>query len=357
MLSSDSDMSDLEILFDLSDWDESEIDTTDDENEPVRVYKERVNYIKTLDAHEFVLRFRVSKTLVESLLTEIYPHLNDLGSRNVDMSPLHQLLLTLRFYALGSLVSVGQFIGVSKSLANQIVRDVSCAITHLYSKYVCVNNTTDKFYKIARFPHVLGVIDCTHIKIHITRVRRITEDYRNNTGSYSINVQAVCDANLMFMNIESKWPGSTDDATIFLNSVLKVQCERKVYGNKWLLGDNAYPLKPYLLTPILNPQSRSEELYNQSHNTTRDCIVQCFKLWKRRFPALGFIIRTSVISANAVILATAILHNICITSNVDDVPPEVKIPYEEVVPVSDVLDVPKNAELEALLANHFNEEM
>ncbi|CAH2230139.1 jg12489 [Pararge aegeria aegeria] len=353
MWSSDSDSSDLEILFALSDWDDSD-DSRDDEIALVR-YKNRVNYTKTLDAHEFLLRFRLDKTQVESLLGEIYPHLRESGARNNGISPLHQLLLTLRFYALGSLVSVGQFIGVSKSAANQIVRNVSCAITNLCSKYICINNTTEDFYKIAQFPQVLGVIDCTHIRIHISR-RKVPEEYKNRKGSYSINVQAVCDANLMFMNIDSKWSGSTHDATIFANSVLKAQCEKKLYGNKWLLGDNAYPLKPYLLTPILNPQSKSEELYNESHKKTRDCIEQCFDLWKRRFPALGLIIRTSILSANAVIIATAILHNICMTNNVEDVPPEVKIPDGEQVPVQDALEVPKNIELETLLANHFKVE-
>lgn len=87
--------------------------------------------------------------------------------RNNGVPPLHQLLLTLRFYALGTMLnSVADFAGVSLSSACRIISDISAAIARLYSKYIVLHtSTTDKFYNIAQFPRVCGAIDCTHVRI------------------------------------------------------------------------------------------------------------------------------------------------------------------------------------------------
>lgn len=64
------------------------------------------------------------------------------------------------------LLSVADFIGVSKASACRIVRDISFAIARLYNKYIFMHtNTEEDFYGIARFPRVLGAVDGTHIRI------------------------------------------------------------------------------------------------------------------------------------------------------------------------------------------------
>lgn len=82
--SSDSD-SDMEILAELSDWD---TDTDSDAGEQltrrcrasVRRIK-RVNYMQSLDDAEFTFRFRLTKTAVNFLLTEIMPVVRVTSSR------------------------------------------------------------------------------------------------------------------------------------------------------------------------------------------------------------------------------------------------------------------------------------
>jgi len=86
---------------------------------------------------------------------------------------MNQLLLTLRFYATGSyLLSAADFSGVSKTSSHRIVHRVSKAIARLRPRFIKlpvlaeeIKTEQIKFFDIARFPRVIGCIDCTHIKI------------------------------------------------------------------------------------------------------------------------------------------------------------------------------------------------
>ena len=79
-----------------------------------------------------------------------------------------------------------------------------------------------------------------------------------------------------------------------------------------ILGDSEYDLKNYLLTPIADPQTQPERLYNEAQIRTRNSIERLFGVWKRRFPILAYGCRLKLSTILAVIPATAILHNIAI---------------------------------------------
>ncbi|CAG5026751.1 unnamed protein product [Parnassius apollo] len=99
--------------------------------------------------------------------------------------------------------------------------------------------------------------------------------------------------------------------------MLKMQCEEGSFGNRWLIGDNAYPCTSYLLTPLLNPSSVADNRYNEACNIkTRNTIDRCFGVWKRRFPILSLKIRVAMQTTQAIIIATSVLHNICRLNNI-----------------------------------------
>ena len=83
----------------------------------------------------------------------------------------------------------------------------------------------------------------------------------NRKKYHSINVQGVCDEKLRFINIVSKWPGSTHDSFILENSALKNMFETSAIAEGWLLG---YPLRQWLLTPVINPTTEAEERNNRT---------------------------------------------------------------------------------------------
>ena len=238
-----------------------------------------------------------------------------------------KILLTLRFYACGNfLITVGDFCVVSISAASRAVKEVSTAIASLSKAFIKfpqdTRNTVAKFYNIAKFPKVVGAIDCTHVRIQ-SPGGDDAEIYRNRKGFFSFNVQAVCDANLIFEDLVARWPGSSHDSNIFRHSRLSFRMESGEFKNLFLLGDSGYQVNEFMMTPLLNPTSEAEKLYNESQIRTRNCIERCFGVWKRRFPVLAMGIRLSIKTTMAVIVACAVLHNI--TTSANDPLPETDI--------------------------------
>lgn len=93
--------------------------------------------------------------------------------RNQAITPLEQILLTLRFYATGTMQRCsGDFFGISKSSACKVIHAVSRTICTKLKHFIEMPHTIEeirevvaKFYSIAKFPSVIGAIDCTHIRI------------------------------------------------------------------------------------------------------------------------------------------------------------------------------------------------
>ena len=98
----------------------------------------------------------------------------------------------------------------------------------------------NNFYKIARFPKVIGCIDGTNIRIASPALQD-SESYINRKNFHSINVQAVCDHQMKFINVVAKWPGSNHDSFILKQSELWELFESHQVRNCHLLGDSGYP--------------------------------------------------------------------------------------------------------------------
>ncbi|CAK1580296.1 unnamed protein product [Parnassius mnemosyne] len=93
--------------------------------------------------------------------------------------------------------------GTSLATSSRIVKRVSQAIVSLRREFIIfpdTNRDQDRvkidFYDIARFPNVLGCIDCTHVKIQ-SPGGDDAELFRNRKGYMSINVQTIASAKLL----------------------------------------------------------------------------------------------------------------------------------------------------------------
>ena len=181
-------------------------------------------------------RYRLTKDAFRELLELIR---EDITSHNERGNPIPcdiQLLVTLRCYATGTFqLACGDLCVISQPSASHIIKRVSESIARLHNEYInfpqgpAARKTKLEFWRIRRFPGVLGTIDCTHIKISCPG-GRTAELYRNRKGYFSINVQAVCGPNLEIEHVVARWPGSVHDARIFDNSRLCAQFEICMYS-------------------------------------------------------------------------------------------------------------------------------
>ena len=134
------------------------------------------------------------------------------------------------------------------------------------------------------FPGVLGVIDGTHIQIRTPAVHGAV--YVNRKGNHSINVQVVCDALQNITSVCANFPGSSHDTYILDNSVLPAIFGRDPPPDGWLLGDNGYPQKTWLMVPYLGPRTMREFQFNQKQTSVRGVIERTFGVLKQRFRCL-----------------------------------------------------------------------
>ncbi|XP_018578468.1 putative nuclease HARBI1 [Anoplophora glabripennis] len=134
------------------------------------------------------------------------------------------------------------------------------------------------------------------------------EIYRNRKGYFSFNVQAICDSKLIIKDIVD------DQVRHQMLQFLIIQGCEEIWNFKGslLLGDAGYPIKNYLMTPLQDPRTPAEALYNEAQIRTRNPIERCFGVWKRRFPILALGIKLHIDKVEEIVIASAVIHNVAI---------------------------------------------
>ncbi|XP_056441367.1 putative nuclease HARBI1 [Gadus chalcogrammus] len=280
---------------------------------PARVYAERAKPLEQYTSDELYARFRFGRDDIKYISDLIRPTLQHKTRRSHALSVEEQCLIALRFYACGTFYQViGDYMGVDKSTVSNVVKVVSMALGSLINQFVSfpkddqIAQTKHKFFHMGNMPNTIGVIDCTHVHIQAPREREW--EYVNRKGRHSINVQLVGNADLIITNCVVKWPGSVHDARILRQSALyrELQTNRP---NGIILGDSAYPLLPWLMTPFPVANTHEQARFNIAHCKTRCAIERLNGVLKRRFACLNYLRVEPKVACN-IILACIVLHNI-----------------------------------------------
>lgn len=139
----------------------------------------------------------------------------------------------------------------------------------------------------------------------------------------------MVDSHMRIRNINARYPGSTHDSFIWKCSLpcaflRNISAQLGGHFDFFVLGDNGYPLQPWLLKPYDRPYTtRAQHVYNKFHKILRSLIERVIGILKARFRCLlgERKLRYDHIRTAHIIYSCAVLHNFLIDNRypVDDI--------------------------------------
>ena len=179
-----------------------------------------------------------------------------------------------------SMQSIADLYRIGLSTSQLAVKQFTNAVTLLIlPKYIRWPSTTtmDKFARefenIHRIPYVIGAVDGSHIPIVTPRLH--AADYYNRKGFHSILLQGVVSSKCLFWDFDIGWAGSMHDANLWERTAIGQFCEAGKLAPYALVGDAAYPCRPWMLAPFRGHKDgliREEYNSNFVQSSTRMCI-------------------------------------------------------------------------------------
>ena len=275
----------------------------------------------TFTASDWLNNFRRSR------ITFLYL-CNEITKKDTEMRPAisveKRVALTLWFLATNAdYRTIGHLFGVSKASVCVIRKQVCRAIVNvLLRKYIALPSgsalaTVLNGFAQKGFPHCAGAVDGTHIPIEAPQDS--PADYHNRKGWHSIILQG------RFTDINVGWPGRVHNARVFHNSGLFSRGESgTLFPNNSMIingtnvpvviiGDPAYPLRPWLMKLYVNTGHLSSEklVFNNRLSKARVVVEHTYGRLKGRWRCLRSKLAVQVIDVPELVGACCILHNIC----------------------------------------------
>lgn len=298
----------------------------------VSQYKLLMEELRLRDEKSFKNYTRMNPDQFFEILNRVQPRIEKTNTKfRKSIPPGVRLAVTLRFYATGNnYKSLSYGFRVAPNTISIIVTEVTEAIIEEFSEELLSPPITregwleiaDKFEKRWNMPHALGAVDGKHVAI--TCPPHSGSAYYNYKGFFSIVMLAVVDADYKFIWVEAGANGSCSDAQIWNESqlLLKIQenklqipqpepiVEGEMEIPYFLLGDDAFAMKTYLLKPHSKKKlTKPERIFNYRLSRGRRIVENAFGILANRFRCLLNTMRLHPDHCTSVILACCCLHN------------------------------------------------
>ena len=298
-------------------------------------------HFKIIGRRLFRRKYRMDKTSFYKLLDILEPYLPQSGAdrsrpgsvRNGPITKTSRLAMALRYCAGGDPVDIGDHHGVK---SDEVVRSVWAVVDAIHSApqmKIEFPRSHQEQYRVAQgfraksdinIDVCVGDIDGILIWIHRPSKSDIkaikfgpAKFFCGRKKKFGLNMQAVCDADKRFLDVEIKFPGSTSDFFAFEQSNIKAMIEEEGFlrPGYCLFGDNAYVNAPYMCVPFRNVEAGTDkDAFNFFQSQVRINIECAFGILVHRFGILRKPIpnNINVQKTCSLVLALCKLHNFCI---------------------------------------------
>ncbi|XP_068926686.1 uncharacterized protein [Petaurus breviceps papuanus] len=272
--------------------------------------------------------FRMSKETFYYICDQLTPYLqHEATQMKLPLSVPRKVAIGL--YHLASPVPlrcVAELFGVGRSTAGHTFHEVVDAICmgfrHLLENQCDLEEVMEMFWARHSFPMCAGAIGSTHIEVRCPKGQE--KDYWNQHQYFSVILQAVADPRLRFSQVFVGSSGSSHDSHMLEASQL---CQKGNLGNLFppihkeiggqtigpvLVGDEAYPLREWLMVPCHHPATPEELCFNERLSSAQETIDQAFRQLRGRWQCLLAKAPCRAERIGKVITGCCLLHNLCI---------------------------------------------
>jgi len=274
---------------------------------------------------EFYRTFRLTRQTFKQLCNDLYiPEKYNKNRIIFGNKPItKERMVAVFLYRLAhkcTLFQISKFFGVSESSVVRITKTISDALftqlgaTEIYfpSKSTLIEQS-EEWSRKTGFIHPVAAIDGSHIPIK--RPQHNWESFFSRKHEYGVQCQAVVDSEGLFIDFNVGYTAAAHDSRVFHNSSFAAKAPSLIPPGYYVLGDSAYPNKPWLLTTYKKykhtPQTDPQKLYNLIHAKTRVVVEHAFGRLKQRWRLLKYMDITDLKLVHKLIVAAAILHNYC----------------------------------------------
>jgi len=179
------------------------------------------------------------------------------------------------------------------------------------------------FWTNWNFPNCIGALDGKHVTIQAPP--NSGSNFFNYKKTFSVVLLALVDAQYNFIAVDVGAYGKNSDGGILAHSNLGKSLENgslnipkdeflpgtTISAPYVILGDEAFPLKTYLMRPYPGKQldDSLKRIYNYRLCRTRRVVENCFGILAQKFRVYNRRIQSKPENVDYIILSTCVLHN------------------------------------------------